>query len=155
MAAERLKPIFALITADWCSFCKRFVASDLVTLKKRLETLGDVTFYHIDTGKTHPMDFNLYPEDLGRLSRGVPAFTIINTSSWRRRENLEAEVYGMIIDEKGLPQPIPDAKPYTVDNLIEWTKATIRKPNITADLPSTPKTTSITKKGGIELSEIF
>lgn len=150
-----MKPIFVVYTQDTCPYCSRFIANDYPTLKRRIDGSGDFSLYHIDTGRTRPLDLNLYPEDLLRLSKLVPAFIIINTSSWRRRDRLEAEVYGMKFDEKGDLQRDPAAKPYTVDTLIEWSRTVSRKPNIIAEFSPSSRSSPTVKKSSYEMGEIF
>jgi hypothetical protein len=152
---EALKPIFVFYTLDTCVYCNRFIGKDLQPLKKQLETI-DIVFYHVEVGRSKPLDLNLYPEDLATYGKLVPAFIIVNPYSWRQREKLEAELFGLRVDEKGNYFKNPEAKEATVDNIISWTRETIRSPKITTRtaISGTSKTPRSGKKG-FEFSEIY
>ena len=150
---ERLKPIFVVYTQDTCPHCQRFVTNDYAELKRRVESSGSVSLYLVETGRSRPLDLNLYPEDLSRHARMVPSFILINPYSWRRRERLEVEIYGQ-------GDPSKPVKPYTVDNLMEWIRETGTKPSLRTDTgprmdPRLGGMKERGRKSGYEMTEIF
>lgn len=112
------KPVFVMIFATDCGWCKNFKGKMLVPLKARLSKI-DVRVVEITLPSMSSPIPPKYPKDLNRFTKWFPMFPLFTGSSWDAGDKLEGRIFNAIPTNDGSGFR-PGHLPMSDEVIAEW-----------------------------------